>query len=38
MKYFINNTVIGTVAGTLLAGAAMADVESLDPIKLTLHD
>jgi glycine betaine/proline transport system substrate-binding protein len=38
MRHFIRNTVIGAVAGTLLAGAALANVGSSDPIKLTLHD
>jgi len=32
------NTLMGFTAGALLSTAAMAEVESTDPIKLTLHD
>ena len=41
MGHFLKNSFIGAVAGTLLAGmagVAMAQPESTDPIKLTLHD
>ncbi len=33
-----SKTLMGAVAGVLIASAAMAQVESTDPIKLTLHD
>jgi len=38
MKYFLKKAIISAVAGTFLSGAAMAGVESTDPIKLTLND
>jgi len=38
MRHFLMNSVVGAAAGTILAGAAMAQVESTDPIKITLHD
>ena len=34
----VMNTLMGVTAGALLSTAAMAEVESTDPIKLTLHD
>ena len=38
MRHCIKSTLIGALAGTLLSGAALADIGSSDPIKLTLHD
>jgi len=38
MRQFTRNTISGALAGLMLGGVAMADVESQDPIKLTLHD
>lgn len=38
MRRFLMNSVVAAVAGTLVAGAAVAQVESTDPIKITLHD
>ncbi len=38
MRQLLKSTLIGAVASTFLAGAALAEVESADPIKLTLHD
>ncbi len=38
MRHFLTKAVIGAVAGAFLSGAAIAGVESSDPIKLTLND
>ncbi len=38
MKHRIIKTLMGAVAGAALATAAFSQVESADPIKLTLHD
>jgi len=38
MRQFTRNTINGALASLLLGGVAMADVESQDPIRLTLHD
>lgn len=38
MRQFMKRAVISVAAGALLTSAALAEVESQDPIKLTLHD
>lgn len=38
MRQFMRYSVNGALAGLMLGGAAMAEVESQDPIRLTLHD
>ncbi|MFV2003096.1 MAG: glycine betaine ABC transporter substrate-binding protein, partial [Paracoccaceae bacterium] len=38
MRHFLRKSVVAAVAGTFMTGAALAHVESTDPIKITLHD
>lgn len=38
MRHLIKRALMGAFAGAISATAAMAEVESTDPIKLTLHD
>ncbi len=38
MRHLLTNTLLGVAAGALISTAALAQVESSDPIKLTLHD
>jgi glycine betaine/proline transport system substrate-binding protein len=38
MRHLMKTALTGVMAGAFAAGAAMADVESADPLKLTLHD
>lgn len=38
MRHVLKGALAGAVAGALMATSAMAEVESTDPIKITLHD
>ncbi len=38
MKNFLTKSILVAATGLMMSGTAMAQVESMDPIKLTLHD